>query len=106
MNFKPNELKLEEIDSLEDWRLLVAACHFGPTMSDCVYLDYAYRYDEANAELFLATTGDRDISLKGDFDLDNPEESLSRHAGIDVDWRVLARQRLKETIKAKEGGAE
>jgi hypothetical protein len=32
---KPNDLTIEQIDTLTDWELLVSIFHFAPTRKDC-----------------------------------------------------------------------
>ena len=50
-------------------------------MSDCVDLDYSYTFKDG----VIYCNG---ISLKDDFDIDNPMQSLERYAG--VRWQDLA----------------
>jgi hypothetical protein len=41
---KPNDLTIEQIDTLNDWELLISVFHFAPTRKDCVELNYGYEY--------------------------------------------------------------
>ena len=98
--FKPNELKVSDVDGLLDWQILVAACHFGKTMTDCVNNDYTYT--ESGGEIFMG-----DISMRDDIDLSCASESLERYADIG-DWREIAKKELKNKLIAKNnlGGYE
>lgn len=98
MNFNPNSLKSEEVDSLEDWQLLTAACHFGPTMSDCVELDYSYKLHNGHVYLAGSKPGLQNISLQDDFDLDHPEVALKQYAGIT--WQDAVKTILKSKLLA------
>ncbi len=73
MVFKPNKLEIEDVESLEFWELLVACCHFGSTMKDCVDLDYSYT--KKGDELFC-----EEVNLKDDIDLKSPLEALEHYA--------------------------
>ncbi|MEA2080424.1 MAG: hypothetical protein U9P00_11315 [Pseudomonadota bacterium] len=95
MSFKPNKLRPRHVDDLEDWELLVAACHYGPAMGDCIKLDYGYKIEED----FL---GDTDIfcdghSLVGDIDINNPMEALEGYAGFT--WQSGIREHLKKILE-------
>lgn len=92
--FKPNNLKERDIDELDDWQLLVAACHFGDTMGDCVSLDYGYELDGDD----ILCDG---VSLKGDIDLKDPIWALNRWA--DFSWRDYAKKKIVAALKEGEG---
>lgn len=89
--FKPNDIKQEDIDSLEDWQLLVAACHFGPSMGDCVDLDYSYTIEDG--VLYCGT-----VSLAGDIDMDEPVKALEQYAGY-PEWQEQAKTLLGKVIE-------
>lgn len=75
--FKPNALKLKDIEGLEFWQLLVACCHFGSTMKDCVDLDYGYTKN--GEDLFCEET-----NMRGDIDLKSPMEALEHYADFSL----------------------
>lgn len=102
MTFRPNALTPEDLPQLEDWQLLVAACHFGPAMSDCVDLDYAYRRG-VEGDILCVGSGPagRDLSMRDDIDLANPLDALARFAGLT--WQDLARQALRARLEACHG---
>jgi hypothetical protein len=90
--FKPNKLTDEKIDTLEDWQLLVAVCHFGPQMGDSVDLDYAY--EKKGTSIYL----DDGICLDGDIDLETPFDTLSAYAGFE--WQNWAKETLRRKVGA------
>jgi len=89
--FKPNYLTEKDVDDLEPWQLLVAACHFGPQMGDCVQLNYGYTIDK-DGIIFCGK-----ISLEDDIDLKHPEYSLETYAGFK--WTDWAKKMIKEAVK-------
>ncbi len=88
--FKPNDLKKKDISGLADWQLLVAACHFGSTMTDCVDLDYSYTIDD-DQTIYCG-----DVSLYDDIDLVDPVRALEQYADMDS-WQEICREKLRET---------
>ena len=87
--FHPNALADADISDLEDWQLLVAACHFGSKMRDCRDLNYGY---ELRGEtIFLA--GDHEVDLTADIDTHDTIGALERYA--DFDWREYAREKIR-----------
>lgn len=106
--FYPNDLKPVEVDSLQDWQLLVAALHFAPTMGDCVICNFSYFYRDGN--VWVDDDG-RETDLVNDIDLQHPFECINRHFakkvqyedhGIKyeakitpVDWKVFSADFLK-----------
>jgi hypothetical protein len=88
--FCPNGLKLDEIDSLQDWQLLVGAFHFAPTRGDCVSIGYEYSYGFDFGEDFSdnrtykghtaiwCETHPNKTSLKGEVDLDDARKILTK----------------------------
>lgn len=91
----PNALSIEDVADLKDWQLLVGACHFGPTMGDCVVESYGYAFNGAD---IICHDGSDAISLKDDIGLDDVLAALERYAGFD--WREWARGRLRERAEA------
>lgn len=94
--FKPNTLKRKEIVDLENWQLLVAACHFGPQMGDCVRLNYGYRFD--GKTIFCVDDGYKDISLDGDIEISKPEEALRSYVLPSTSpppWQTIATNYLQ-----------
>lgn len=89
--FKPNQLREADVDSLEDWKLLVAACHYGPNMSDCVFLDYGYSISEDGV---ISCGKD---SIAEDIDLKNPMEAIKRY--VELSWQDMLRDYLKRTLR-------
>ena len=101
--FYPNELKLEDIDALEDWQLLVAVCHFGPRMGDCVEMNYGYSVEQEDPgpkSMKYCIIFQDDISLEGDIDIDKPYEALGTYAGLEVNdwWKKWAKEQLKKRL--------
>lgn len=103
--FHPNAVGEADIDGLEDWQLIVAACHFGPQMGDCRTLDYGYHKKKVGAfwenpceAIFMD-----DVDLTGDIDEDKPAESLERYAGLN--WRAWCREAVRRGIR-KLGGVD
>ena len=93
--FYPNKLKKEDIVNLSPWELLVAACHFGPKMGDCVSLNYGY---EKRGNTIYCD----DISLEDDIDLSKPMDAILHYA-VDGDWTDLCKNIL-DNYFASEGG--
>lgn len=96
--WKPNALKLADVDSLERWQLIVGACHFGPNMQDCVEGDYGYHRDEKSKKLFC---GDMDVTEDISPDGDSMHGLVS-YAGFDI--REWCRERIREGVKALKVG--
>lgn len=102
MSFKPNKLRPVDVDDLEDWQLLVAVCHYGPKMGDCISADYGYEikedYLEANGfdhpyEVIYCD----EHSLEGDVNVNSPMESLEEYAGFN--WQEWAKEHLKKILE-------
>ena len=106
MSFKPNELRPEDVEDLENWQLLVAACHFGPQMGDCVQLDYNYILKDRYTWLSDTKLGMKktifceDTPLNNDIDLSNPIEALETYAGFS--WKEWAKERILNALKERE----
>ena len=88
--FKPNDLKIKDVENLEPWQLLVSACHFGPAMKDCVDLNYGY--EMKNESIYCD-----EICLDNDIEIKNPVEALSQYAGFS--WKEWAKKRIIKAIK-------
>lgn len=84
-----------DIDSLEPWQLLVAACHFAPSMTDCVEYNYGYRFQDG--EIYLDGAGGKEVCLHGDIDMTQPMLALNSYLGFS--WKKYARQSLEERVK-------
>ena len=110
MSFKPNKLRPEDLDRLESWQLLVAACHFGPKMGDCIQLDYSYTFKDKYRWLSDTRLGMKktifceETSLEEDIDLGNPIEALESYAGFD--WKEWAKERILNALKERESENE
>ena len=90
--FYPNNIRTVDIDKLEDWQLLVAACHFGPHMGDCQIGDgYGYTFD---GEMIYC----EGIPLRNDISMSDPIESLEKysHSG---GWRAIASDALHKGLR-------
>ena len=87
--WRPNNMRPQDVDGLEDWELTVAACHFGPAMQDCVREDYDYRRGEDGKVL----CGKVDVTA----DLTPRMDALVQYAGFD--WREWCRERIREGLK-------
>lgn len=98
--FKPNELKKEDIEALEPWQALVAACHWGPSMGDCVELDYGYTLEDET--IYCHDGTGRKISLDDDIDLKDPIGALQHYAGLEDQppFDILAKQLLAKSLSA------
>jgi hypothetical protein len=104
--FRPNALTVEEIGALEDWQLLVAACHFGPTMTDCVELDYEYRFDGERIFCVGQDWRGGDVDLTGDISTSDPETALRHYAALPRTWQTAAAGAIRAAIERKEDGDE
>jgi hypothetical protein len=99
MSFRPNKLRPIDVDDLEDWQLLVAVCHYGPKMGDCISADYEY---EITTD-YKDTAAEREViycsghSLDGDVSIENPVAAIEEYAGFD--WEEWARERLKKLLE-------
>lgn len=91
--FKPNDLEIEDIEDLKPWQLLVAVCHFGPTMKDCVNFNYGYEIKDKSIYC-------DNICLDNDIEMKNPIEALSQYA--EFSWEEWAKEKLTEIIKKKQ----
>ena len=105
MEFKPNKLRPQDVDDLEDWQVLVAVCHYGPKMGDCIKLDYGYELKHEFHRDIIYCDGH---SLDGDVDIEEPMEALEGYAGIS--WVDMAKEHLKKALVdyygEDEGGGE
>jgi hypothetical protein len=99
MSFEPNKLQPSYVAELSDWQLLVAACHFGPTMGDCVELNHAYDFRDDKIFCVGAGHGERDVDLTGDIDIADPDSALKSYAGIT--WQSTAREFLAKQLAAR-----
>jgi hypothetical protein len=88
--FKPNNLKVDDIDNLEDWQLLVAGCHFAPGMGDCVSLDYGYT--KKGDTIYCGK-----VSLDGDIDIKDPESAIRSYLQK-RSWRELCKQSILDAL--------
>ena len=79
--FKPNDLKLRDVDGLKFWQLVVSCCHFGSSMRDCVRGDYGYTKEGDN----LFCDG---LNMKDDIDLKASIEALRRYADFDYEYSL------------------
>jgi hypothetical protein len=110
MSFKPNELRPEDVEDLEPWQLLVAACHFGPQMGDCIQMDYGYEVrnkvrwitDEklGKKDTIICLAGSGEFSLEDDIEIDQPIEGLKAYAGFD--WKEWAKEKILNALKERE----
>ncbi len=96
--FYPNKLTEGDLDSLESWQLLIAACHFGPTMGDCRVGNYGYKLADNGEIVLVGGDSSDDMGLKDDIDLDAPVDALMRFAVRDG-WKGLAREVIKESVR-------
>lgn len=111
--FYPNSLKIEEIEGLDDWKLLVSCIHFGPTRRDCIKLNYGYRWDrDYYKNKWQEGIWLDDICLNDDLLLSNAHtclyEEFKRKANIEnqeyicyplfTNWKVFAKNKLKELL--------
>ena len=88
-HFRPNELTADDLDKLEPWQLLVAACHYGPQMGDCRSLDY--RYSVHDGQIYCG-----DTSLEGDIELRKAADALEKYAARS--WKDIAKRLLRESL--------
>lgn len=92
MAFKPNRLMYSigfyphMLKKLKPWQLLVAVCHFGPNMDDCVRLDYSYTLEDGVVYC--------DGQKLDEMCVDDPMEALTEYA--EFDWKKWALERLLE----------
>lgn len=93
--FYPNSLKPEDVANLKGWQLLIAACHFGPTMGDCRSLNYGY-YIKDNI-IFLDSERGADIALTDDIDMEDPPKGLLKYAVVSP-WPKFAARLIREAI--------
>ena len=106
MSFKPNELRPEDVEDLEPWQLLVAACHFGPQMGDCVMLNYEYSLKDKLTWITNTQLGNKktifceDTALDEDIDLKDPIAALESYAGFD--WKEWAKEKILNALKERE----
>jgi len=91
--FKPNDIKIEDIENLKPWQLLVAVCHFGPTMKDCVNFNYGYEIKDGS--IYCDS-----VCLDNNIEMRNPVEALSQYAGFS--WKEWAKEKLIKIIKKKQ----
>jgi hypothetical protein len=96
--FKPNLLTEKDIDDLKPWQALVAVCHYGPQMKDCVELDYGYTFD---GKTIFCHVGDDAISLEEDIDISQPFHALEHYAGLEERpaFEVLSKTLLKNHMR-------
>ncbi len=95
--FRANDLMAEIPDNLEPWKVLVAACHFGPAMGDCVSLDYTYRFDGESIYCIGVGPNKTDVCLDGDIDWNDPVQSLEQYAGVNG-WLEVAKAAMHKNI--------
>jgi hypothetical protein len=84
---KPNDLMTEQVDTLQDWELLVSVFHFAPTRKDCVEIGYGYEYGsnwgedfsdgrtrKLHTAIWCCLSNGEKISLRGEVDLDRARD--------------------------------
>ena len=97
-HFRPNALEPEDIEKLEPWQLLVAACHYGPQMGDCRSLDYRYSFYEG--QIYCGN-----VKLEDDIEIKKPMAALEKYAARG--WKEIAERLLRESlsnVKVSDGG--